>query len=465
MIPVVFSGGSGSRLWPISRTTYPKQFCEIFDEPLLQRTLKRLTPLGQPMIVTVKSLKVLTDRCMSHLGLPLDHVIYEPVARNTAPAVALLCHTFMQRGLKEEVVGVFPADHLVGQEEKFIEIVKLAENCALEGQVVTLGVLPSHPSTGFGYVDCEPAVYKNTNQYVVRRVKQFSEKPDFITAQKFLQSGHHFWNAGMFVFKVETMVHALMEHLPQLWSEVSQVKEDQSNLAEIYTKISPLSIDKGVMEKLSNQVCIPCDIAWSDLGSWDDYAKMTDMGFISRETNKAKTVSCSADGNFIFSVKDKTIAVVGLDDIFIVETPDALLVGKKGSSQDTKKIVEELEHKKDKSTLEHVFDHRPWGKYEILADDLDFKIKVISVNPGQQLSLQSHVRRSEHWVIVDGSGEVVVNDQILPVKVGSYVVIPIHAKHRIRNTGPKILRFVEVQTGDYFGEDDIQRYQDDYNRV
>lgn len=465
MIPVILSGGSGSRLWPISRTSHPKQFCEIFDEPLLEHTLKRMQPTGTPMIVTVNSLKVLTDRCMTNLSLPLENIIYEPLARNTAPAVALLCHVLNLKGQRQEVVGVFPADHLVAQEEKFLEIVKLAEQCAREGQVVTLGVQPDHPSTGFGYIECTNQEYKKTKDYTVRKVRQFSEKPDLETAKAFIASNNHFWNAGMFVFKVDVMIKAFEQFLPDVWKVVSGIKKDLSNLSEQYAKVPSTSIDKGIMEKLDAQVCIPSNIGWSDLGSWDDYAKMADLGLISQGTNKAKIVSHDANNNFVFSVKEKTIAVVGVDDVFVIETPDALLVGKKGHSQDTKKIVETLEKKKDKITTDHTFDHRPWGKYEILSDNRDFKVKVIIVNAGQQLSLQSHEHRTEHWVVIEGSGEVVINDKVVPVKPGQSVGIPKNSKHRMRNNTKLPLRFVEVQTGDYFGEDDIKRYEDDYNRV
>lgn len=465
MIPVIISGGSGSRLWPISRTSHPKQFCDIFDEPLLEHTLKRMQPMGIPMIVTVQSLKVLTDRCMNNLGLPLDNVIYEPFPKNTAPAVALLCHVLDQQGKRNEVVGVFPADHLVASEKKFLDIVRLAEKCAQDGKVVTLGIQPDHPSTGFGYIETSNEEYKKDGEFSVRKVRQFSEKPDAATAKKFLESGNHFWNAGMFVFKVDVMIKAFEQYLPEVWKIVSAIDKDRANLSEKYSQVASVSIDKGIMEKIDQQVCIPSDIGWSDLGSWDDYAKMADLGLISQGTNKAKTVAYEAKNNFVFSVKEKTIAIVGIDDAFVIETPDALLVGKKGHSQDTKKIVEELEKKKDKTTTDHTFDHRPWGKYEIISDDSEFKIKVIAVNPGQQLSLQSHLHRSEHWVIIDGVGEVVINEQVVTVSPGSSIVIPSNSKHRMRNTGKKVLRFVEVQTGEYFGEDDIQRYEDDYNRT
>jgi mannose-1-phosphate guanylyltransferase/mannose-6-phosphate isomerase len=465
MIPVVISGGSGSRLWPISRTSYPKQFCEIFDEPLLERTLRRVQTIGEPLVITVSSLKVLTDKCVENLNIPLSNVIYEPIARNTAPAIALLCHRLLNSGKADEVVGVFPADHFIQNREAFYDVVALAEECAKDGKIVTLGIQPDHPATGFGYIECDSNVFKENNKNSARHVKSFFEKPELKTAEIFLASGNHFWNAGMFVFRVQSMVNAFQQHLPELWSKVCELQADESNLLAIYTQLDPISIDKGIMEKVKGQVCIPSQIGWSDLGSWDDYAKISELGQITNHNNKASVVSYESSKNFVLSVRPKTIALVNVDDILIVDTPDALLIGRKGKSQNTKKIVEQLAVNKDKTASEHTFDHRPWGKYEILSDDTEFKIKIIAVNPDQQLSYQSHIHRSEHWVVIDGTGEVVINEQVVDVFPGSSIVIPLNSKHRIRNTGKKILRFVEVQTGDYFGEDDITRYDDDYKRV
>lgn len=464
MVPVILSGGSGSRLWPISRTSYPKQFCDIFDEPLLQKTLKRVSGFGAPQIITVESLKVLTDKCVLDLGFKTDQVIYEPFAKNTAPAIALICWKMHLAKRDEEVMGVFPADHIISEEEEFKRVIDFAKACALKDQIVTVGIDPDYAATGFGYIECESSDFLQNKHLKAKQVKGFREKPDAETAQKFLDEKRYFWNAGMFVFKVSTMVTAFKTHLPELWDCISQLKSDFSNLKEVYEKVPSVSIDYGIMEKARNQVCIPCSIGWSDLGSWDDFSKIF-KNKTSQGANGSEVYEVKSQENFVFSLKQKLVGLVGVEDLIVIDTPDALLISKKGSSQDIKTLVDELNKKKNKKTSEHSFDYRPWGHYEILSDTSDFKIKVIKVNPGAQLSYQSHVHRSEHWVVIEGEGDVIINEQALSVFPGSSIVIPQNSKHRIKNTGTKMLRFVEVQTGDYFGEDDIKRYQDDYKRA
>lgn len=465
MIPVIISGGSGSRLWPISRSSFPKQFCEIFDEPLLEHTIKRLSQFKAPLIVTVESLKVLTERCALKAHLSSKNIVYEPIAKNTAPAIALICHLLKLEGLEQQVIGVFPADHMIIHEERFLKIVSHAERVALQGTVVTLGVKPHYPATGFGYIQCREPQHVTAINEEIRSVIQFVEKPDLQTAESFLASGDYYWNAGMFVFKVDVMIEAFKTHLPDMWSQITKIKSDKTNIKDIYGNLEAISFDKGIMEKISDQMCIPTDIGWSDLGSWDDYAKMMEQGMIAKGVSKANIVSVDSNNNFILSLKPKKIALLGVENLFVVNTDDAILIGQRGRSQDTKKIVEILESQQDKSLTDHNFDHRPWGMYDVISDDNEFKIKVIAVNPGQQLSYQSHTQRSEHWVIIDGKGEVIINEQVLSVYPGSSIVIPVNSKHRIRNTGAKVLRFVEVQTGEYFGEEDIQRFEDDYKRV
>lgn len=464
MIPVILSGGSGSRLWPISRTSYPKQFCDIFDEPLLEKTLKRVMGLGAPYVITVESLRVLTDKCMKDLGMKSEQVIYEPLAKNTAPAIALICQKMLLEKKENEILGVFPADHLIADEKEFQKVILFAKKCAEKNQIVTVGLEPDYAATGFGYIECTDQEFQNEGSLSAKKVQGFREKPNLATAEKFVSEKRYFWNAGMFVFKVSTMVEQFKTHLPELWSLVSTLKGDFSNLAEIYAQVPSISIDYGIMEKAKNQVCIPCRIGWSDLGSWDDFAKL----FKTQPTLGASTSdvhSVNSKDNFVFSLKQKLVGLVGVEDLIVIDTPDALLISKKGSSQDIKTLVEDLNKKKNKKTSEHSFDFRPWGQYEILSDTNDFKIKVIKVNPGAQLSYQSHEHRSEHWVVIEGEGDVIINEQALSVFPGSSIVIPQNSKHRIKNTGAKVLRFVEVQTGEYFGEDDIKRYQDDYKRV
>jgi mannose-1-phosphate guanylyltransferase/mannose-6-phosphate isomerase len=463
MIPVILSGGSGSRLWPISRSSYPKQFCDIFDEPLLTKTLKRLSGWEEPYVVTVKSLNILTEKSLESLHLSKENVVYEPFARNTAPAVALLCYKLELAGKSKSLVGVFPADHMVSKEEEFKKVVAFAAECAKKGKIVTVGVKPAYPATGFGYIECSEQVFAQDGDLKAQDVKGFREKPDLETARTFVAKKSYFWNAGIFIFPVDLMIQAFKDFMPDLWADIQKIKPDMSNLADVYEFIKPASIDIGIMEKFKDQVCVPCDIGWSDLGSWDDFAKLSEDN--ANGSAAMETVQINSENNFVFTQRQKTIGLVGVNDLIIVDTLDALLVAKRGQSQDIKALVDGLNHRKSSKTKEHTFDVRPWGQYEIISDTTDYKIKIILVDPGQQISYQSHDHRAEHWVVISGVGDVILDEQTIPVKPGSAVIIPQNTKHRVKNTGTKPLRFVEVQTGDYFGEDDIVRYSDDYKRV
>lgn len=465
IIPVIISGGSGTRLWPVSRHSLPKQFCDFLDESLFHKAIKRVLPLGTPWTVTVQDLRILTERALQGLGVPGNQVIYEPRGRNTAPALALLCRIFELQGRSAAVVGVFPADQLVSDEEKFRAAVRTGAQWAAAGHVVTLGVAPTYPATGYGYIETagpmSGAEASGDSGANALRATRFREKPNEDTARAFIKQGGFFWNAGMFIFRISRMIELLSTHAPEIWKALSQLKADLSNLIEIYDQVQAISIDYAVMERLPGHVCIPCEFNWSDLGSWD---AMADIVKPSEELQRA-TVEVGGQNNFVFSSKSKAYGLVGVEDLIVVDTPDALLVAKKGSSERVKEVVEKLKERKITSAVHHPSEVRPWGRFDILADERDFKSKTVTVDPGHQLSYQSHKRRSEHWIIVKGAGEVILNDEVLPVAVGTHIHIPMGAKHRIRNSGIVPLQFVEVQLGDYFGEDDIVRYQDDYRRT
>lgn len=387
------------------------------------------------------------------------------MARNTAPAIAFLVRTLELEGKLNEVVGVFPADQLIQKEAEFSKAINEAIRLAENGQIVTLGLQPTEPHTGYGYIQTsQKQLLKGTS------VLKFHEKPNRETAEKFLRDGNFFWNAGIFVFKASAMKKALETHQPEIWklaSQISGAEASPNQLSEIYARFPSISIDYAVMEKLSSAElsCVPADLGWSDVGSWDAVAE------ILPGTGKAvKPIEVEAQGNFVFSsTEGKTFAFVGLQDVILVETADATLVVRKNQTQLVKNVVDQLvksESLQEKSLVKtHVFEERPWGKFEILRDEKNFKSKVIHVEAGQQLSLQSHTKREEHWIVTAGVGEVVLNDKVISVKSGVYVHIPLGAKHRMRNTGNVRLQFIEVQLGQYFGEDDIVRYQDDYLRV
>lgn len=456
-IPVVLSGGSGTRLWPVSRTQLPKQFCQFFEESLFNQTLSRLKPLGSPWVVTNQSMKVLTETSLKELGIPSSQALYEPSAKNTAPAIALLCRILEQKGEENSIVGIFPSDHLIQNREAFTQAIQLGIDCASKGQVVTLGIKPTQPATGFGYIELsQDRLFLKSKDLAAFSTLGFREKPEKATAEKFIQSGNFYWNGGMFIFQVSKMISHLSHFMPETWHVLSQLKPDLSNLTEIYARCPAQSIDYGVMEKLKEQVCIPCDLGWSDVGSWDEIAHLCPS---------TEKLEVGANGNFALSKTGRITTFVDTQDLIVVDTADAILVTQKGSSQKVKQAVDQLKAQKDPRAEEHPFEFRPWGKFEILRDTDRYKSKVIHVNPGQQLSYQSHKKRAEHWVITQGHPEVVLNDQVHQLNPGESIFIPREAKHRIRNPRTdEVVEFIEVQVGTYFGEDDIIRYQDDYQR-
>jgi mannose-1-phosphate guanylyltransferase/mannose-1-phosphate guanylyltransferase/mannose-6-phosphate isomerase len=455
-IPTILSGGSGTRLWPVSRTQFPKQFCELFEESLFAKTLNRLKPLGSPWVVTSQGLKILTQGALKQAGIPTDQALYEPKANNTAPAIALLCKALEQKGESQSIVGIFPSDHLIQNEKAFTQVLGLAIECAQKGQVVTLGIKPTYPATGYGYIELQDVPFLKGSEHSAFCTKGFKEKPTAEVAAQLIQAGNFNWNGGMFIFQVSTMISHLQNLMPETWAAISELKPDLSNLAEVYSRCPSQSIDYGVMEKLKEQVCIPCDLGWNDVGSWDEISK---LGISSEK------IEVNGTGNFAFSKTSRITTFVDTNDLIVVDTADAILVSKKGSTQRVKQVVDQLQANKDPRANEHPFEYRPWGRFEILRDTEKYKSKVIHVNPGQQLSYQSHAKRAEHWVIIQGHPEVVLNDVIHRLTPGESIYIPQGAKHRIRNPNQsEVVEFIEVQVGTYFGEDDIIRYQDDYQR-
>ncbi len=461
MIPVVISGGSGTRLWPISRAEFPKQFCNLFEEPLQSMTLQRCAKLGKPVIVTSSSLKTLTENNLREIGSSDSTVLYEPEGKNTGPAVAVLCQ-YLRLGGKTGVVGVFPSDHLIKDQEVFLQAVRFGESWAQKDKVVTLGISPRYAETGYGYIQ-SGKILGEEKKLKAFSVKKFHEKPDLKKAEEFLSQGGFSWNAGIFVFKIETMISHFKKFQPTLWKTVETLSPNLSNIDEVYKKLPSISLDYAIMEHLGEEelVCIPSEMGWNDVGSWDAVA----AEYGKNQSQSAKVLSEKSENTFVFTQREKTVALVDVPDLVVVDTEDSLLVVRKGSSQDVKKIVDILAKREPAVVKNHGFEDRPWGRFEILRDTEDFKSKVISVNPKSQISYQSHAKREEHWIVTRGEGEVVLDDKVIPVKKGSYVFIPLGAKHRIRNTSDRDLRFVEVQLGNYFGEDDIVRYQDDYKRT
>lgn len=465
MIPVILSGGSGTRLWPVSRAAYPKQFCEFFDGSFLGNTIRRLKTLGDVHILTTKSMESLTQRAVKSEGLDPKNVVFEPMGKNTAPAIALLCHILAGRGKASEIVGVFPSDHLISDEEAFMSAVRLAAEVAAQGYVTTLGITPHEPATGYGYIEVTGESLMKKGELNAVKVKGFREKPSLDVARGYVAGGKHFWNAGMFMFRVSDMIEHFKKFQPQIWAKISQIDPEMKNAQYNYALVDGISVDYAIMERLEAQACVPCDMGWSDVGSWDEMARLVEEPGGVHQQSHAQVFNHNSDNNYVFSVGNKVVGLVDTTDLLVVDTPDALLIARKGSSQKVKDLVDAMKEAGQTEATEHPFEIRPWGGFEILSDQKEFKAKRITIDAGAQLSYQSHQKRNEHWVIISGAAEFVLNEKTTTLKPGDSVHIPAGAKHRLRNPGKVPLIFVEVQTGSYFGEDDIVRYQDDYNRI
>jgi mannose-1-phosphate guanylyltransferase/mannose-1-phosphate guanylyltransferase/mannose-6-phosphate isomerase len=354
---------------------------------------------------------------------------------------------------------------LIGNESEFQKAVRLAEKVAQQGYVVTLGIQPNAPATGYGYIEVTAESVASAEGLKALRVAGFREKPKVETARTYLASGRHFWNAGMFVFRVRDMIAHFEKFQPQIWAKISQIDAEMKNAAYNFALVESISLDYAIMEKVEKQACVPCDMLWSDVGSWDEMARLSEEDVPVHSNSRAEVFNLGSENNFVFSVNNKVVGLIDVSELLVVDTPDALLVSHKGSSQKVKDLVDTMKEAGQIEATEHPFETRPWGRFEILADEKSYKAKRIVIDPGAQLSYQSHTQRSEHWVIISGEAQVTLNEKVISLKPGESIHIPEKSKHRMRNPGPAPLVFVEVQTGSYFGEDDITRYQDDYNRV
>ena len=448
--PIILSGGTGSRLWPVSRQNLPKQFSPLWTPTLFEQTLARLRDFGEPIIVSHRDHEYQAKSFLKKAGLK-NTLLSEPIARNTAPAIALASLLLKRKGSEDDIAGVFPSDHLIKVETEFEKALKVARTQAQESGIVTLGIEPDHPSTGFGYIETDP------ESSGVKKVQSFHEKPDEVTAQGFLDKGYFYWNAGMFIFKVSTVIKAFEKHMPSMWNDLNELNEDFSNIKDVYENVKGQSFDYGIMEHFQETYCVPVDMGWSDVGSWDEVVKT--------KNEDAELIEHDASGNALIG-ESKKAAFIGVNDIVAVDSKNALLIYKKGDSQKVKHVYEKLKEggREDLLNYENI-DFRPWGEFEVIRDEPHFKSKIIRVNPGERLSYQSHKKRAEHWVIVKGDAEVVLDDEVIRLKQGESIFIPQGAKHRMRNTTQEVIEFIEVQVGTYFGEDDITRYEDDYSRT
>jgi len=463
---VVLAGGSGSRLWPLSRQQLPKQFLNLNgNDSMLSATIARLSPmLAQDDVWVVTGEAHATGEAFSELdGL---NKILEPCGRNTAPAIAIAAALLQDLSHEDPVMIVLPADHIVTKKDAFQGCLKTAVNAAESGRIVTFGIMPTQPETGFGYIQTEKG------DGCLHAVMRFVEKPDLAKAQKMLDDGNYYWNSGMFVWKCSVILDEIEKLLPDVFSLLSQMRTRWNNgepwqevIRNSFDHMPDISIDYGVMEKSQIVSLVSADIGWSDVGSWDAVHEIAPHDSDGNDIS-GNVLAINCKGSLLRSEKN-LIAAVGLEDIIAVETPDAILLCRRGESQRVREIVDVLKQEGHGSYyLEHVTVRRPWGSYTVLEDKgLGYKLKRIDVIPGACLSLQSHQHRSEHWVVVAGTATITCGDLVKVIAKNGSAYIPIGETHRLENRGKLVLQLIEVQVGEYLGEDDIQRYDDNYGRM
>ena len=479
---VILAGGSGTRFWPLSRETCPKQMLQIVGEDtLIRQTIKRINGFvlqKNIWIVTTEDKAQDTRFHLEPLGALAKSIqfIKEPLGRNTAPAIGLAV-IYINQFSSDSIMIVMPSDHTISNNEKFLGDLKAAIEVAKEDYLVTFGIRPSRPETGYGYikVDCTSQIKLKG----VLKVECFVEKPNVETARTYLSDGNYFWNSGIFVWKTSKILSEIKTHLPSLYDSLKKIESllfspdkpadpithlpNDQLLNDLYSRLEPVSIDYGIMEKSTNVLMVPATFQWSDLGSWTALDEVVDKD---KEGNilKGNTIDIGSHDSIVFSGQ-RLVATIGLKDMVVVDTPDATLVAPKEKVQEVKRIVETLKQNGREEHLLHKTVERPWGSYTVLEKGNGYKIKRVVLKPGAKLSLQLHRRRSEHWVVVSGVAKVSRESEIYLVQNNESTFIPINTKHRLENPGEELLQIIEVQNGDYLEEDDIERFGDDYGRI
>jgi mannose-1-phosphate guanylyltransferase/mannose-6-phosphate isomerase len=469
LIPLILSGGSGTRLWPVSRRNLPKQFLALAGKgTLFQQTLARTGQLPQiaaPIVVASEDHRFLAADQLLEAGVDGATIVLEPLARNTAPAIALGALQALQRD-PEAILLVLPADHLVGDTASFVQAVEQALPLARQDWLVTFGIRPDRPETGFGYIRRAEAI--DDHGY---RVEQFVEKPDLATAESYLADGGYDWNSGMFLFKAARYLEELAAYAPAMLAAVREAHAKASADLDFvridhdaFALVPDDSIDYAVMEKTRRAAVIPVSCAWSDIGSWSALWLTGDKD-ADGNLREGDTLTVDTRNSLLRSHDRHLLATVGVDDLIVVTTPDATLVAHRDAAQDVKKIVEQLKAAGRSEHSLHRVVHRPWGNYDSLEAGERFQVKRIQVKPGASLSLQKHHHRAEHWIVVSGTAEVTCDDKVFLLGENQSTYIPLGSKHRLRNPGKVPLELIEVQSGSYLGEDDIVRYDDVYGRA
>lgn len=470
VLPVILCGGNGTRLWPVSRKSMPKQFIPMLSEDsLFQEIAAHVSSpdlFDAPVIVSNANFRHFIQRQLEEIFVEPQAILLEPESRNTAAAIALAALHEIENGRPDTCMLILPSDHYLPDHEPFEKSIKEARQAAMNGDVVTFGIYPTKPETGYGYIQCGKQKADGCFD-----VEKFTEKPDISTASAFLWAGKHLWNSGMFMFKARTIIDELSWLEPELVAHIADayakaVRSDGNVVepnAESFTKVKSISIDYAVMEHTPHAVVYAAAFNWSDVGSWN---AIGELGNKDEAGNVLKGNALLQDckDTFIYS-PDRLAVGVGLEDLIIVDTHDALLVMPKDRAQDVRQVVEELKTKKATEAEAHAKDHRPWGTFLSVDVGEQHQVKHITVYPGQTLSLQYHLHRAEHWVVVSGVADVTIGKKVERLVQNQSAFIPLGEVHRLHNPGSEPLHLIEVQFGNYLGEDDIVRVEDNYGRI
>ena len=470
---VVLAGGSGTRFWPLSRERFPKQLLQIIgEETLIQQTVRRLVrsmPARRVCIVTndmqAESIKLQLADWKDELA---ENFLLEPEGRNTAPAIGLAAFQLLQKD-PDAIMVVLPADHVIKQPVKFQQAIIVGTRIAADGFLVTFGIKPVRPETGYGYIQPQRrARLCSMGKLSGYRVARFVEKPDLPTARRYMRSGNYYWNSGIFMWKASVILQELAKQKPALYKKLQRIVslvrsgDPKGQVPKLYKQLESVSIDHGVMEHSSRASMIPVDFDWSDVGSWGSLQEVAECNRSGNVLN-GNIIDLGSTNSVLFADR-RMVATIGLSDMVVVDTPDATLVCPKSKAQDVKRVVQELKKRRAPEHLEHRTVYRPWGSYTVLEEASGYKVKRIMVIPGRRLSLQLHHQRSEHWVVIAGRARVTCGKKVYELRTGESTGIPQETPHRLENPGTTPLEIIEIQHGMYLGEDDIVRLQDDYGR-
>ena len=473
IIPVLLAGGKGTRLWPLSRESLPKQYISISSnnkDTLLQMTQKRISNLKNicaPILICNEEHRFIVAEQMKEIGIKPNSILLEPFGKNTCPAITIAAFKALEIENDPNLL-IMSSDHDIQDIDKFIKTIEKGLELCDQNKIVTFGIIPSRPETGYGYIQAA----KPLNSEIINgeKIIKFHEKPPLLLAEKFIKNKSYTWNSGIFLFNAKIILKEIENLCPEIAKYCNQSLQDntidldfQRLNKKAFNKCPDLSFDKAVMEKTSKGVVLPMDVGWSDVGSWSsvwDLAQKDHAGNVVQGNIISKN-----NQNCYIRSENKLLVGLGLSKLIIVDTNDAILIANKDYSQKIKNIVQELKDNDIQEAKTHKKVYRPWGSYESISSSDNWQVKLIFVKPREQLSLQKHNHRAEHWVVVKGIAKVQIEKEILTLKENQSTFIPLGSKHRLINPGDKPLFLIEVQSGDYLGEDDIQRFKDDYGRV